>query len=426
MFRMFSNFRCQVFVFLLLISSVDTLMAQDECDGYRYRYTGAFDGFEVEYDVPYGENFNVNFLPEELVMDVYSPTGDVEESRPLILIAHGGFFLSGSNGGLEVVPLCEDLAQMGYVVASINYRKGVSILGNLTNEFIKAVWRGVHDSRAAVRYFRHSLDYGNPWDIDANRIYLGGISAGAFIALHHAYVDEQSEIPAEIDVTQVGLGGGLEGLSGNTGYSSEVNGVFNIAGALQTTDFMNLGVNEPLFSIHGTEDQTVPYGEGGISLLGIINLIDVDGSSIVHNKAEEIGLDHCLITVEGAGHVPHIDIFNPGYYDLTLSALAGKLGEWACEDYVPICGDYDYEAESLLEDMRIDENPLVFPNPARTQGRVFVTFKQSTSWKLVNVMGQTMKRGRNSAGSRVVWQSLAPGLYIIQSETGSTQLVVSD
>ena len=71
MFRMFSHFLCQVFVFLLLISSVDTLMAQDECDGYRYRYTGAFDGFEVEYDVPYGENFNVNFLPEELVIDVY-------------------------------------------------------------------------------------------------------------------------------------------------------------------------------------------------------------------------------------------------------------------------------------------------------------------------------------------------------------------
>ena len=72
-------------------------MAQDECDGYRY--TGAFDGFEVEYDVPYGENFNVNFLPEELVMDVYSPTGDVEESRPLILIAHGASSCRGAMVG---------------------------------------------------------------------------------------------------------------------------------------------------------------------------------------------------------------------------------------------------------------------------------------------------------------------------------------
>ena len=60
----------------------------------------------------------------------------------------------------------------------------------------------------------------------------------------------------------------------------------------------------------------------------------MDGSAVIHEQAEELGLENCLITVEGAGHVPHIDIFNPEYYDLTISALAGKLGEWACEDYV--------------------------------------------------------------------------------------------
>ena len=28
---------------------------QSDCDGYRYRYTGAFDSFNVDYDLPYGE-----------------------------------------------------------------------------------------------------------------------------------------------------------------------------------------------------------------------------------------------------------------------------------------------------------------------------------------------------------------------------------
>lgn len=107
-------------------------------------------------------------------MDVYTPEGDTQEARPLVVIAHGGFFLAGSNDGVEVVSLCEDLAQMGYVVASMSYRLGVNLLGDLSTEFIKAVWRGVHDSRAAVRFFRHSVDYGNPWAIDTNRIYLGG------------------------------------------------------------------------------------------------------------------------------------------------------------------------------------------------------------------------------------------------------------
>ena len=419
-----SSLGLKALALLCVLTSAFPVFSQEECDGYRYRYTGAFDGFAVDYDVPYGENFNVNFLPEELVVDVYTPEGDTQEARPLVVIAHGGFFLAGSNDGLDVVPLCEDLAQMGYVVASMSYRLGVNILGDLPSEFVKAVWRGVHDSRAAVRYFRHSVDYGNPWAIDTNRIYLGGVSAGGFIALHHAYVDEQSEIPAQIDVTEVGMGGGLEGLSGNAGYSSSVNGVFNIAGALQTSDFLDLGDNEPLFSIHGTEDETVPYGEGTISYLGI-NLIDVDGSSIVHEKAEEIGLDNCFITVEGAGHVPHIDVLNPEYYDLTISALAGKLGEWACEDYVHVCGGYDYTAETAVGEVSQEVAPLVFPNPASSMGRVFASFAQSTDWALVNAMGQTLDRGRAAAGTRVVWQSLAPGMYVVQTNSGATPLVVS-
>ncbi len=40
---------------------------------------------------------------------------------------------------------------------------------------------------------------GNPWGIDPERIYMGGVSAGGFLALHHAYVDNESEIPSVID-----------------------------------------------------------------------------------------------------------------------------------------------------------------------------------------------------------------------------------
>ena len=54
--------------------------------------------------------------------------------------------------------------------------------------------------------------------------------------------DDNSEIPGQIDVTEAGLEGGLEGASGNPGYSSEVQGVFNIAGALQTVDYFNDGL----------------------------------------------------------------------------------------------------------------------------------------------------------------------------------------
>ena len=175
---------------VLILSTYAVCWSQElpDCDDFRYRYTGAFDEVEVDYDVPYGENINVNFVPEELVVDIYTPVGDSHESRPLVIMAHGGFFVAGSNDGIDVVPLCEDLARMGYVVASMSYRLGVDLFGDLQTEFVKAVWRGVHDSRAAVRYFRQSVDYGNPYAIDTNRIFLGGVSAGGFIARASAVV----------------------------------------------------------------------------------------------------------------------------------------------------------------------------------------------------------------------------------------------
>lgn len=407
-------------VFALLLNLPAAAWGQADCDGYRYRYKGAFDSFNVDYDLPYGENINWMLLSEELVADVYTPSEQSDELRPLVLMAHGGFFLGGSHDGLDVVSLCEDLAQMGYVTASFSYRLGIDNLFAFQTSFVEAVWRGVHDSRAAVRYFRKSVEMGNPYHIDPERIYLGGVSAGGFIAMHHAYVDDVSEIPTYIDESEPGLGGGLEGLSGNDGYSSDIDGVFNIAGALQTADFLLLGDNEPLVSIHGTADETVPFDEGEIVLTGI-PIIDVDGSSVVHDMADMVGLENCLIPVEGAGHVPHI--FDETYYDLTLSTVAGKLGEWACEGYVPVCGGYDYTAKTSVTDLSTMQ-PLLFPNPASAQGRVFASFEARSEWTLVNALGAVVERGVAQAGDQVAWSGLAPGWYALRSSAGSQALVV--
>lgn len=412
--------------FAVVACSTIASHAQQECDGYRYRYTGAFETHSVTYDVPYGQNLSWDGTETELVVDIYAPSGDMLTERPLVLLAHGGFFLDGSNDGLDVVSLSEDLAQMGYVVASMSYRLGVNIanLLEIQDEFVKAVWRGVHDSRAAVRFFRKSAAEGNPFGIDPNRIYLGGVSAGGFIALHHGYVDDDSEIPAQIDVTEAGLEGGLEGLSGNAGYSSEVQGIFNIAGALQTADFLNVGENERLFSVHGTDDNTVPYGEGMISLMGF-NIIDVDGSAVIHEQAEELGLEHCLITVEGAGHVPHIDVFNPEYYDLTISALAGKLGEWACEDYVAFCSGYDHTAPTGIREHDAQSSPLVFPNPALAHDAIRIRFNASSEWTLTNVMGQTMEKGLAIMDSEVELEGLPSGMYVLHTNGSKQSFVVA-
>jgi len=347
-------------VALAAMSASSSLFAQAECDGERYRYISAFDNVSVSEGHVYGSNIDAIGIETELDFDFYEAVGNGNTDRPLLIIAHGGFFLSGSNNGMDVVPLCEDFARMGYAVASISYRLGIDYANifDLENELIKAVWRAVHDGRAAVRYFRQSVEEeNNPWGIDSDRIFMGGISAGAFLALHHAYVDEESEVPISIDQTEPGMGGGLDGDSGNPGVSSDVAGIFNICGALKDTAWMETG-NVSIVSVHGTNDGTVPYGTGDVSLLGF-PITEVDGSSILHEHAEEIGLTHCFATIDGAGHVPHVT--DNDAYDVTLSTIAGALSSWICADYPDQCGEYDYTSDIRKQ---LAHTVRMYPNPA--------------------------------------------------------------
>lgn len=318
----------------------------DDCDGTRYRYTSAFENFNVSYDVEYGNAINATGLSQSLVVDIYEPEGDANTTRPLIIMAHGGFFIGGENDNPDVLALCQDLTKMGYVVGSITYRLGIDNFLDVSNALVRSVWRGYHDGKAAVRYFRKTAaEDGNPWGIDPDRIYFAGVSAGGFIGLHLAYVDDESEIPEQVDQEAAGMGGGLEGESGNPGYSSTVSGVINIAGALKTADYLSEG-DEPLISVHGTEDGTVPFGTGMISLSGI-PVTEVDGSSVIHAVADELGIENCFTVLEGADHVAHVGDAD-AYYQ-TLGTVSGALSSWLCESYEPICGPYDYEAVGVAE-----------------------------------------------------------------------------
>ena len=383
-------------------------LAQNDCDGERYRYTSAFPDVNVMYDVPYGANVNALGLEETLVADIYMPENDAAMNRALVVVAHGGFFLSGANDGADVVEICEDLAQMGYVVASISYRLGVDDLFDLETSMVEAVWRGVHDSRAAVRYFRKSVaEDGNPYGIDSERILLGGVSAGGFIALHHAYVDEEGEIPEQIDESAPGLGGGLEGESGNPGYSSDVLGIFNVAGAIRTVEWITPG-SEPVVSVHGTEDNTVPYGTDVITLTAI-PIIEVDGSSVVHQAADAAGLENCLHTLEGLDHVAHIG--NADAYDATLSAIAGGMSGWLCADWSASCDTYDYTSDvpdfAALAAWNLYPNPMAAGDELRWTGLSDVAILD-----VVDAAGRHIRR-EHVMGAQSVVLSLRPGAYFV-------------
>ncbi|MCK6649867.1 MAG: alpha/beta hydrolase fold domain-containing protein [Bacteroidia bacterium] len=308
-----------------------------QCAGNRYHDYVFPSAPTITSNIQYGSNLKFNGQNQNLLLDVYEPTGDTSTSRALVIMAHGGSFIGGSKTGSDVVNLCKDLARLGYVVASIEYRVGMTNFpapGPDSSDATEAVMRAVHDGRAAVRYFRKNADVGgNTYKIDVNNIYFAGVSAGGFIALQVAYLDDIAEFPTYIDtVGQSGLGGGVEGLSGNPGYSSDVNAIVNICGAIGDTAWMQAG-DEPVLNFHGTNDGTVPYGSDIITLAGIFPIMPVDGSFSVDAKADELGLINCFEIYEGKDHVPHVGTTATAlaYYDTTLTITRNFLEHFTCD-----------------------------------------------------------------------------------------------
>ena len=119
---------------ILLIS---ILYTQSECDGVRYT-DEIFTEVNVTSNVLYGGNYNPNIWGTpawiDLYLDVYEPTGDDVEDRPLVFFLYGGSFVSGSKASLDVVELCTSYAKMGYVAVAIDYRLSQNALFFAPNE----------------------------------------------------------------------------------------------------------------------------------------------------------------------------------------------------------------------------------------------------------------------------------------------------
>jgi len=141
----------------------------------------------------------------------------------------------------------------------------------------------------------------NQYRIDTKNIIIGGYSAGAVTALHYAYANSVSDVLKMGDKWLLGYverTGGLDGHSGNPGFSSVVKGVINFAGSIHSASLIDK--NEPfLISVHGTLDKTVPFNEGTTGTTTVVT----EGSGLIHKQANRVGLINSLIAIEGADHL---------------------------------------------------------------------------------------------------------------------------
>ncbi len=106
-----------------------------------------------------------------LDLDVFSPA-DSDSPNPLIVLIHGGYWRTGDKG--ERIQLAVELADLGYTVASMNYR----------TSGIAPFPAAIEDIRDAILHLNeHAAEYA----LDPSRMVIYGGSAGghlsAFIGL---------------------------------------------------------------------------------------------------------------------------------------------------------------------------------------------------------------------------------------------------
>lgn len=269
----------------------------EEMGSQRYNSL-VFDQVQLTNNVVYGNNSTQGGVSTDLLMDISEPEGDTETARPLLIYAHGGGFVGGDRE--EGSEICTYFARSGYVAATISYR--LVDLERDSERTLRAVIDATQDMRAAIRYFIVDAQGSNLYRIDTTRIFVAGYSAGAFTALHTAYLNDMDEVqaiggPALVDY--VNQNGGLSGNSGHPGPRASVAGVINIAGAMVDPSAIDAG--EPaLYSVHGQKDEIVPFERGDADGSGVIT----QGSALLHPEAEAKGIPNLLRALAGVGHDP--------------------------------------------------------------------------------------------------------------------------
>ena len=320
-------------IYIILILSSLIYAQPDEC--YNGRYLDEIFDVEVEYEVQYGQNINQTILgsetTENLFMNIYKPINDDLSDRPLIFFMFGGSYVSGSKESPDIVAMCMKYASRGYVAVAIDYRLSQHLLLFNPNEenAYKAVFKAVHDLKAAIRYFRMNDALYNDYKIDVNRIFAGGYSAGAVTAINAAYLNEYEELPYFLE-DDFDSFGGFEGLSGNEGYESDFHGIVNLSGAVGDQEWI-VENDIPIVSMHGDLDDVVPYDNSLITLFGLN--IAVDGSYIIHQKMQELGNYSSLHTYYNQGHDPYSNMNFEAEYSSNF------LYEIVCDQNSYLMGD---------------------------------------------------------------------------------------
>ncbi len=401
------------FLSALVLVSALWQSAFAQCSDGRY-YDNIFN-VKLTQNIQYGGNFRFNGDYQNLYLNIYEPENDTFPTRPLILLAFGGSFTFGSKTSPDIVKLCNEFAKKGYVTTAIDYRLGFENNNDSDTNQFKALMRAAQDMRASIRFFYKDASTDNKYRIDTNQIFIGGVSAGGFTALNLAYgkADTLSRVrPPYVDQALAEVGG-IDGNSGNPGYSNNVKGVINLAGAIGDTVWL-MPTDPVLCGVHGLNDNLVPCYFDSAKAANSVEAL-MFGSGDLITRATNVGLPHSIYLFKGAGHVPFV--FNQAYMDTTI---------WTIRDFLVqhvVCVTEVSSVREVAGERRFN----VYPNPFHGGFTIEKSpgFSDDYTVQLTDLAGRLMDvKMENDAGDvkKISLKEHATGFYLLKliSSSGST------
>jgi len=263
------------------------------CTTNRFTDVAIFDSSAVRVDTDIVYAVAKNYftgMNDTLRMDIFYPDTSVDtmQSRPFILLVHGGSFIAGNRQ--EMNYQCMAFARRGFVTATISYRLGWNcsgtdflsiclLCGNLNADIKTATYEAAQDTRAAMRYIDAVH---NNYKIDSSNYFIGGTSAGSITAMHTVFWDQQ-----EADEFCPWASGqvGLLDTSGNALPSVyHFKGVIDNCGGVSKDSIVLNNGNIPLISFHDEGDCIVPNQYGQVISCACQSFYWVAGSSIIHGE----------------------------------------------------------------------------------------------------------------------------------------------
>ncbi|MEO7175660.1 MAG: T9SS type A sorting domain-containing protein [Saprospiraceae bacterium] len=404
----------------------------------------------IEYGI--AEDFAGNM--RHLLLDISYPTNDTIPicGRPLMVMVHGGSFLGGSKEDPVLKQLTIDFAKRGYFTANINYLLGMfqtekEVHCNVTgifntpwdcsnmadsSEWYRGNFRGMQDMKGAIRYLvNRAADY----HIDPQQVFLVGESAGGFIAMQTAYLDDETEKHAScfaledvlapnaiyemtcvqnlgFDTSIVSLNlqrpdlGSIEGTLNLENVPYLIKGVGNFYGGMMQNLFsVNTYVKPPkLYLYHQPNDLVVPFQQAKVldglnaffsNNFGCANLIN---RPIVTGSA---GIRSWIDTISAAGNlVPEYYIdFTNNFADAWTQFLNPVTNGHSVPDYWlhsnRLATFFASAIDSCLSStVRNEESNLtwtVFPNPTSSRFSLRSnSIHKLNSIELINPLGEIL------------------------------------